>query len=202
MRPVKTKAPISQPSCAVCRLPTQWGEFEMRVLVEDNIESIALSMGCVDDGEPVLARVHSECLTGDVFSSQRCDCEAQLHAALAAIAKEGRGVLIYLRQEGRGIGLYNKVLAYQLQEQGSDTVDANRLLGFGDDLRTYDSAFRLLKLLGVQSIKLLTNNPAKIEALESLGLTVSERIGLHVGHNSKNLKYIKTKQRRLRHWTD
>lgn len=192
------------PSCpyAACRLQTQWGEFEMRVLADTSPESVSLSMGSVDDGEPVLVRVHSECLTGDVFSSKRCDCEAQLHASLEAIAKEGRGVLIYLRQEGRGIGLYNKILAYNLQEQGADTVEANRLLGLGDDLRTYDDASLLLNMLGVKQVRLLTNNPAKVEALEALGIIVTERVGLHVGRNPYNIAYIKTKQRRMRHWKD
>lgn len=199
---MKITPKTSDPIYAACRLPTQWGEFEMRVLAEDGPEPVVLSMGCVDDGTPVLTRLHSECLTGDVFSSQKCDCEAQLHAALEAIAQEGRGVLIYLRQEGRGIGLYNKILAYGLQEKGADTVEANRLLGLGDDLRTYEAAGRLLNTLGVKTVKLLTNNPAKIEALEALGIIVSERIGLHVGHNQHNLSYVKTKQRRLRHLSD
>lgn len=188
--------------CAMCHLPTQWGEFEMRVISENDTESIALSMGAVDDGKPVLMRVHSECLTGDVFSSKRCDCEAQLHAALAEIAREGRGVLIYLRQEGRGIGLYNKILAYKLQEKGADTVEANRLLGLGDDLRTYDSAARLLNILGVKSVRLLTNNPKKIKAMEDLGIRVQERVSLHVGYNPHNIEYMKTKQRRLGHMKD
>jgi len=187
---------------ATCQLPTQWGEFEMLVLGNQQPEPVALSMGNIRDGEAVLARVHSECLTGDVFSSRRCDCEAQLHAAMAAIAEEGRGVLIYMRQEGRGIGLYNKIRAYQLQEQGADTVEANRLLGLGDDLRTYELAVTLLELLGVSRVRLMTNNPLKVEALTALGISVTERIGLHVGHNPHNMAYVETKRRRFLHWAD
>jgi GTP cyclohydrolase II len=201
MRQLKIVPPVDAP-CATCKLPTQWGEFEMRVLRSSGAEPVVLSMGVVDDGEPVLARVHSECLTGDVFSSRRCDCEAQLHAAMEAIAKEERGVLVYLRQEGRGIGLYNKIRAYQLQEQGADTVDANRLLGLGDDLRQYDTAAEILSMLGVSSVRLMTNNPVKVQALEDLGIEVKERIGLHVGENLHNINYIKTKQNRFQHWSD
>jgi len=201
MRQLKIVPALDAP-CAVCKLPTQWGEFEMRVLPAPHSEPVVLSMGDVDDGEPVLARVHSECLTGDVFSSRRCDCEAQLHAAMEAIAKEGRGILIYLRQEGRGIGLYNKIRAYQLQEQGADTVDANRLLGLGDDLRQYDTAADIFAMLGVSSVRLMTNNPVKVQALQELGISVTERIGLHVGENLHNLNYIKTKQSRFQHWSD
>lgn len=194
--------PDNKTACARCHLPTEWGEFEMRVLNENNQEAIALSMGNFAEGEAVLMRVHSECLTGDIFSSKRCDCQAQLHAAMAAIAKEGRGVLIYLRQEGRGIGLYNKILAYQLQEQGADTVEANRLLGLPDDSRTYESAARLLQILGVSSVRLMTNNPKKIKALEALGVTVKERIPLQVGKNPHNKAYMETKQRRMGHICD
>ena len=151
------------------------------------------------DGRPVLVRVHSECLTGDALHSLRCDCGAQLDAALAAIAAEGRGVLVYLRQEGRGIGLLNKIRAYALQDQGADTVEANERLGFAADLRDYGVGAQILLDLGVRRLRLMTNNPGKEAALAGYGLEIVERVPLWVGHNPHNRRYLQTKQRRLGH---
>lgn len=186
---------------AVCRLPTKWGEFRLHGFVDDKTgrEHAALTMGEIDDGEPVLARVHSECLTGDGFFSCRCDCGPQLEAAMQAIAREGRGVILYLRQEGRGIGLFNKIRAYALQDQGADTVDANRLLGLPDDMRDYTIVRTMLDLLGVSAVRLMTNNPAKIKELQNLGITVCERVALHAGRNVENARYIETKIQRMGH---
>ncbi len=188
---------------ANCRLPTEWGEFELCALMDPQtgIEHIALTMGSVDDGKPVLTRVHSECLTGDGFYSLRCDCGPQLQAAMKAIASQGRGVIIYLRQEGRGIGLINKIRAYALQENGADTVEANHILGFPEDMRDYAGVKMLLTALGVSSVHLMTNNPRKIEALRALSINVISRISLHVGENSHNLQYLKTKAEKMGHIT-
>ena len=157
---------------AHCALPTPWATFELHAFVEKSSgkEHLALTLGSIDDGQPVLARVHSECLTGDTLFSFRCDCGTQLESALKQIAKEGRGIVLYLRQEGRGIGLLNKIRAYGLQELGADTVEANHQLGFADDLRSYALCGPLLNHFGIQSIRLMTNNPRKITALEELGL--------------------------------
>jgi GTP cyclohydrolase II len=184
-----------------CLLPTQWGEFRLCALDAPykGEEHIALTMGVVDDGKPVLTRVHSECLTGDCLYSLRCDCGAQLQAAMKAIAAGGRGVIIYLRHEGRGIGLTNKIRAYALQEKGADTVEANRLLGFGEDMRDYTAAKILLDALGISAVHLMTNNPKKIEALQSMGINVVSRIPLHVGQNSHNQRYLETKVEKMGH---
>jgi len=184
-----------------CTLPTAQGEFRLCALPdpETGLELIALTMGDLGAPAPCLVRLHSECLTGDGFFSQRCDCGAQLKAAMQAIAKEGRGAVIYLRQEGRGIGLINKIRAYALQDAGADTVDANRMLGFADDLRRYDGAAYLLKTLGVTSVRLMTNNPSKISALEDLGIAVTERVELHVGENPHNEHYLQTKIEKMGH---
>jgi 3,4-dihydroxy 2-butanone 4-phosphate synthase / GTP cyclohydrolase II len=147
----------------------------------------------------VLVRVHSECLTGDVFHSQRCDCGAQLHAAMRRVQKEGRGVVLYMRQEGRGIGLYNKLRAYKLQDGGMDTVDANRKLGFPVDLRDYGVGAQILVDLGVRRLRLLTNNPKKIVGLEGYGLEVVERVPLVVAPNAHNARYLDAKRRRMGH---
>lgn len=183
------------------KLPTEYGEFHMIAYrsTVDNLEHIALVMGEVDPTSSILVRVQSECLTGEVFHSLRCDCHAQLHASMRAIAAEGRGVLIYMRQEGRGIGLINKLKAYNLQDQGMDTVEANEALGFQPDLRHYGLGAQILNDLGVRQMKLLTNNPRKIVGLEGYGLSVSERAPLQIPHNAVNQKYLSTKKDKLGH---
>ncbi len=182
-------------------LPTTWGEFTLHGFEDTNTqqEHIALTMGDVSDGGPVLARIHSECLTGDVLHSLRCDCGAQLNAAMQAIAEEGRGLLLYLRQEGRGIGLVNKIRAYHLQDQGADTVEANKQLGFDADLREYDMLNTMLSHLGIRTLRLMTNNPRKLVALEAAGIRVEERIPLQVGANPHNRQYLATKAGKLGH---
>ena len=184
-----------------CDLPTAWAVFRLHGFVDlcSGKEHIAMTLGDIADGAPVLTRVHSECLTGDGLFSQRCDCGAQLEAALKKIAAEGRGVLIYLRQEGRGIGLINKIRAYQLQDQGADTVEANERLGFPADLRRYDICKPILQTLGISTLQLMTNNPRKVSALERAGITVQERIPLMVGHNASNRRYLATKKSKLGH---
>lgn len=184
-----------------CQLPTQWATFDMHIFVDaaSGKEHVALALGTVDDGEPVLARVHSECLTGDALFSQRCDCGAQLQAALERIATEGRGVLLYLRQEGRGIGLVNKVRAYHLQDQGADTVEANLALGFPADVRQYGMCPPILAHLGVSSLRLMSNNPAKRVALESAGVSIAVNLPIRVGFQAHNLHYLETKQVRMGH---
>lgn len=164
-----------------------------------NKEHVVLSMGEVGDGEPVLARIHSECLTGDSLFSMRCDCGNQLQAAMKAIAEAGRGAIFYLRQEGRGIGLLNKIRAYKLQDAGADTVEANEQLGFGADMRDYSVLGPMVKHLGIKSVRLMTNNPRKVSALEEHGVTVVERIALHTGRNPHNEKYLRTKAGKLGH---
>jgi GTP cyclohydrolase II len=183
------------------RLPTVWGEFDIHGFedTEFNKEHVVLTMGDVAGGESVLARVHSECLTGDALFSLRCDCGNQLEAALEAIALEGRGVLFYLRQEGRGIGLLNKIKAYKLQDAGADTVEANEQLGFGADMRDYSMLQPMIEHLGVQSVRLLTNNPRKVAALEEQGVDVVERLALHTDSNPHNEKYLTTKGAKLGH---
>jgi GTP cyclohydrolase II len=162
-------------------------------------EHLVLTLGDVSNGEPVLARVHSECLTGDALFSMRCDCGEQLHAALMAIAEEGRGVLLYLRQEGRGIGLLNKIKAYKLQDEGADTVEANEALGFGADQRNYMIVKPMLEHLHIKKLRLMTNNPRKVAAMEELGFEVTERIALKTPHNPHNQKYLATKAGKLGH---
>ena len=184
------------------RLPTAWGEFDIHGFedTEFSKEHIVLTMGNVSDGQPVLARVHSECLTGDTLFSLRCDCGPQLQGGLRAIAAEGRGVLLYLRQEGRGIGLVNKIRAYALQQAGADTVMANRLLGLPDDARDYAIAARMLQQMGVRQVRLLTNNPAKVDALRALGIDVVARVALHTPPNPHNRGYLETKAQRMGHY--
>jgi GTP cyclohydrolase II len=186
------------------KLPTQWGEFTIHGFedAEADKEHIVLSMGDISDGEPVLARVHSECLTGDALFSMRCDCGPQLRAALQRISEEGRGMLIYLRQEGRGIGLLNKIRAYNLQDQGADTVEANEQLGFGADMRDYSVCRPMLEHLQVTSVRLMTNNPRKVKALEEIGVTVAERMALKTGANPHNQRYLETKLGKLGHLLD
>jgi 3,4-dihydroxy 2-butanone 4-phosphate synthase/GTP cyclohydrolase II len=186
---------------ASARLPTESGDFAALVFEDEELKlhHVALVMGEVTDNGPVLVRVHSECLTGDVLGSLRCDCGPQLSAAVAQIAECGRGVLIYLRQEGRGIGLYNKLLAYALQDQGLDTVEANERLGFPADLRDYQPAAQILHHLGVRQVKLLTNNPRKIAALEEVGIEVVERMPLVIAATHENGVYLRTKREKLGH---
>lgn len=189
---------------ASAQLPTQWGVFSIHGFEETATgkEHIALVMGDIADGEPVLMRIHSECLTGDALFSQRCDCGPQLQAALEAIAAEGRGLLLYLRQEGRGIGLLNKIRAYALQDKGADTVEANQQLGFDADLRQYAICEAMLKHLQVKKVRLMTNNPRKVKALEDQGIEVIERKSLQFGRNPHNEAYLKTKQGKLGHLFD
>ncbi len=189
---------------ASAQLPTQWGVFSIHGFEETATgkEHIALVMGDIADGEPVLMRIHSECLTGDALFSQRCDCGPQLQAALEAIAAEGRGLLLYLRQEGRGIGLLNKIRAYALQDKGADTVEANEQLGFDADLRQYAICEAMLKYLQVKKVRLMTNNPRKVKALQDQGIEVIERKSLQFGRNPHNEAYLKTKQGKLGHLFD
>jgi GTP cyclohydrolase II len=189
---------------ASAQLPTQWGVFSIHGFEETATgkEHIALVMGDIADGEPVLMRIHSECLTGDALFSRRCDCGPQLQAALEAIAAEGRGLLLYLRQEGRGIGLLNKIRAYALQDKGADTVEANEQLGFDADLRQYAICEAMLKHLQVKKVRLMTNNPRKVKALQDQGIEVIERKSLQFGRNPHNEAYLKTKQGKLGHLFD
>lgn len=182
-------------------LPTHYGTFLLSVYHTnvDDKEHLAIQMGEIGDTEELLVRIHSECLTSEVLGSLKCDCREQLEAALEYIAKEGRGLVIYLRQEGRGIGLGNKIRAYALQESGYDTVEANHLLGFPDDLRRYDVAAAILKDLGVNSVRLLTNNPRKIEGLEENGIRVTARIPLQIAPNPINRFYLMTKAKKSGH---
>lgn len=184
-----------------CLLPTPWAQFTLHAFVEHATgkEHLAMTLGDIGDGAPVLARVHSECLTGDVLFSQRCDCGAQLEGALKRIADEGRGILLYLRQEGRGIGLVNKIRAYRLQEAGADTVEANLQLGFHADARNYELCKPMLAEFGITSLRLMTNNPRKIDAMEKLGVQVSERVPLLVNRNAFNNSYLNTKEAKLGH---
>lgn len=182
-------------------LPTEYGNFRTVGYrsVLDQKEHLALVKGTVDDGKPVLVRVHSECLTGDVFHSRRCDCGDQLTAALEEIECEGRGVLLYMRQEGRGIGLLNKLKAYKLQEEGKDTVEANLALGFEDDLRDYGVGAQILADLGISKVRLMTNNPRKIVGLEGYGLKVVERVPIEIQSKPENSVYLFTKKAKMGH---
>jgi 3,4-dihydroxy 2-butanone 4-phosphate synthase/GTP cyclohydrolase II len=186
---------------ANAKLPTQWGPFRVHIFENqvDGSTHTALVCGNIKDGRDVLVRVHSQCLTGDVFHSARCDCGSQLEAAMARISAEGRGILLYLSQEGRGIGLANKIRAYELQDEGADTVEANERLGFKADQRDYGMGVQILRELGVKSMRLLSNNPRKLVGIQGYGLSVSEWLPLEIPASDSTRKYLKTKKEKLGH---
>jgi 3,4-dihydroxy 2-butanone 4-phosphate synthase/GTP cyclohydrolase II len=185
----------------VVSMPTEYGDFKLHLYrsVVDNIHHLALVKGIISPNEPTLVRVHSECLTGDVFGSQRCDCGKQLHAALKQIDEAGAGVLVYMRQEGRGIGLAAKMQTYKLQEDGFDTVEANEKLGYPIDLREYGTGAQILADLGVRHIRLITNNPKKVVGLEGYGLNITEQIPIKTPSNPYNKRYLETKREKMGH---
>jgi 3,4-dihydroxy 2-butanone 4-phosphate synthase/GTP cyclohydrolase II len=186
---------------ATAKLPTEFGDFEIHAYedLSSGDEHVALVLGEIGDGHGVLVRVHSSCLTGDVFHSSRCDCGPQLHTAMDRIAAEGRGVILYLNQEGRGIGLANKIRAYALQDEGYDTVEANERLGFDADQREYGLGVRILSDLGVRSMRLLTNNPRKRAGVETHGMSVSELLPIEIPASEFTRRYLQTKKEKLGH---
>jgi len=192
--------PLIRP-VATAELPTEFGNFEIRAYddLADRKTHIALVLGDLGDGKGVLVRIHSSCLTGDVFHSARCDCGPQLHAAMARIAAEGRGVILYLNQEGRGIGLANKIRAYALQDQGYDTVEANERLGFDADQREYGLGVEILREVGVKSMRMLTNNPRKLAGVENHGMSVSELVPIEIPASESTRRYLRTKKEKLGH---
>ncbi|QLE85034.1 MULTISPECIES: GTP cyclohydrolase II [Shewanella] len=186
---------------ATSKLPTPWGVFAMHGFedTETGKEHVALTFGEMEQDKPMLGRIHSECLTGDALFSLRCDCGFQLQTAMQNIAENGSGFILYLRQEGRGIGLLNKIRAYELQDCGANTVEANEKLGFAADMRKYDMILPMMEKIGVSQVKLMTNNPRKVKAMQSMGLQVAERVPLQVGKNRYNEDYLKTKSTQLGH---
>jgi 3,4-dihydroxy 2-butanone 4-phosphate synthase/GTP cyclohydrolase II len=197
----RTKTESLVKRVATAKLPTDYGEFEIHVFENtlDRQTHVALVTGDISDGTNVMVRVHSQCMTGDVLHSIRCDCGAQRDAAMQRIAQEGRGVLLYLNQEGRGIGLANKIRAYELQDQGFDTVEANERLGFKADQRDYGMGVQILRELGIRSMRLLSNNPRKLVGIEGYGLSVSEWMPLEIPASESTRRYLKTKKEKLGH---
>ena len=195
--------PLRLEKVAEADFPTQYGLFRIYGFRtrkgESSEEAVALKMGILEGAEPPLVRIHSQCLTGDVFQSLRCDCHAQLEMALSSIAGEGRGLLIYEHQEGRGIGLLNKLRAYELQDQGADTVEANERLGFGPDLRSYKLPVVILQYFGLRAVRLLSNNPEKVDAVETAGVHVTERVPCLADALDSRHAYLRTKKEKMGH---
>lgn len=187
---------------AEANFPSRFGQFRIYGFSSGSEEAVVLKMGDIEDGVPPLVRIHSQCLTGDVFHSLRCDCGLQLELALESIAREGRGMLIYEHQEGRGIGLLNKLRAYELQDQGADTVEANQRLGFEADLRGYEIPGAILRFFGLKAVRLMSNNPEKIQALERAGVRVVERVPCLVAAAASAEDYLRTKKEKLGHLLD
>ena len=200
----RIRAALGRPrvrAVATAQLPTEFGGFEIHAYddLTERKTHIALVLGEIGDGKGVLVRIHSSCLTGDVFHSARCDCGPQLHAAMERVSAEGRGVILYLNQEGRGIGLANKIRAYALQDQGYDTVEANERLGFGADQREYGLGVEILRGLGVKSMRMLTNNPRKLAGVENHGMSVSELVPIEIPASESTRRYLRTKKEKLGH---